>query len=83
MAPRSLSSRARSPKPIYVVYGPESFLRDQAIARIRELTVGADPDPLACSEFDGDAELAEVLDELRTLPMLAPYRLVVVKGGVR
>jgi DNA polymerase-3 subunit delta len=38
---------------------------------------GADPQ-LCVSRFEGDAALADVLDDLRTLPFLAPRRLVIV-----
>lgn len=64
--------------PIYVICGPEEFLRRQALARVRHDVLGADPDPMACSEFEPAVRLGEVLDELRTLPLLAERRLVVV-----
>ena len=39
----------------------------------------ADADPQLClSNFDSQVELSTVLDELRTLPFLAPHRLVVI-----
>lgn len=67
-----------SASPLYVICGPEAFLRRQALARVRREVLGSDPDPLACSEFEPSARLGEVLDELRTLPLLAERRLVVV-----
>ncbi|MEE8296191.1 MAG: hypothetical protein V3R26_00005, partial [Hyphomicrobium sp.] len=66
------------PCPIYVVHGPEAYLKDHAVADVRQRALGADPDPLAYSHFGPSASLADVLDELRTLPLLSARRLVVV-----
>ncbi len=67
------------PKPVYVLHGDDAYLRDAHRREIVERVVG-DADPQICvTAFDGDAELADVLDELRTLPFLAPRRLVVVR----
>jgi len=66
--------------PIHVVFGKD---RRRAIDTVHEITrsVLADADPqLSLRHFEGpDAVLADVLDELRTLPFLSPCRLVVIK----
>lgn len=66
-------------KPVYVLYGGDSFILD---ARRKEITAlvacGADPQ-LCVSSFEPPCELADVLDELRTVPFLAPRRLVIVR----
>ncbi|MFP4106271.1 MAG: DNA polymerase III subunit delta [Phycisphaerae bacterium] len=65
-------------KPVYVLYGNDGYLRDTHRKRIVDRIVG-DADPQICvSTYDATAELAEVLDELRTLPFLAPHRVVIV-----
>lgn len=65
-------------KPIYVLFGDDEYLRDEHRRQIVALVVG-EADPQVCvSNFDDQAELAVVLDELRTLPFLAPRRLVVI-----
>jgi DNA polymerase-3 subunit delta len=66
--------------PCYLLLGKESFLREQAQEALREALMGANPGP-SYSEFDGPkADLAHVLDELRTMPFLgAKHRLVVVR----
>ena len=65
-------------KPVYVLYGNDAFLLDAHRKEIVDRVVG-DADPQVCvSSFDASAELADVLDELRTLPFLAPRRLVIV-----
>jgi len=66
--------------PVYVVHGPEEFLkRESATAIMDRVLAGADR-ALALSEYEGaTAELAAVLDDLRTLPFLSDRRLVVVR----
>lgn len=68
------------PSPIYVLRGTDSYLMGEARRAVRSQTIG-DADPgLAVTEFSGaEAVLADVLDALRTLPFLAPHRLVVVR----
>jgi DNA polymerase III subunit delta len=69
-------------KPVYAVYGPDEFLRRQAIARIVRETLGKEPPPMAMTEVEGPkAMLAEVLDDLRTLPFLADRRLLIVQDA--
>ncbi len=68
-------------KCIYVFCGSDAFLRDEHRRSI-VLQVIADADPqIAVSRFDATAELAEVLDTLRTLPFLAPRRAVVISDA--
>ncbi len=69
------------PKPVYVLFGPDAFLRDAHLAEIREVVLG-DADPQLClSRFESNTDLATVLDELRTLPFLAERRLVIVEDA--
>lgn len=68
--------------PVYVIFGSD---RRRACDKQHEITdlvlAGADPQ-MALSAFDGpDATLADVIDDLRTLPFLSPSRLVVVKDA--
>ncbi len=68
-------------KPIYVLHGTDSFLRDGYRRQIVDSIVG-DGDPQLCvSSFEASAELAEVLDELRTPSFLAPCRVVIIRDG--
>jgi DNA polymerase-3 subunit delta len=67
--------------PVYVLYGPDEFLRDEHRRRIVASLIGQ-ADPQTCvTVFDGEVELAEVLDELRTLPFLAERRVVIVRDA--
>lgn len=66
-------------KPIYVLFGKDAHLRDEARREVVARAIG-DADPqLSVTSFDATAELADVLDELRTLPFLAPHRVVIVR----
>jgi len=69
-------------KPIYILHGDDAFLFGRYRREITERVCG-DADPQLCvTSFDGgSAELVEVLDELRTVPFLAPHRLVVVRDA--
>ncbi|UCD27988.1 MAG: DNA polymerase III subunit delta [Planctomycetota bacterium] len=67
--------------PVYVVHGAEAFLKRQAITEIIDRLLGDADRSMAVSEYDGSAaslELATVLDDLRTLPFMSNYRLVIV-----
>ncbi len=70
------------PVPVYVLRGTDPFLLEQGRAAVRQRTLG-DADPaLALVTFDGgEAETAEVLDALRTLPFLADRRLVILRDA--
>ncbi len=68
-------------KPVYVLHGDDAFLLDAYRQEIIHAVLG-DADPQVCmTAFDGDAELADVLDELRTLPFLAPSRVVIIRDA--
>jgi DNA polymerase-3 subunit delta len=69
-------------KPVYAVYGDDPFLRREALAAIERAVLGEVGDELAVARFAGDeATLADVNDELRTLPFFAKQRLVIVEGA--
>ena len=72
---------AAATKPVYVLFGDDAFLRDAARKEIVASLIG-DADPQVCvASLDATAELADVLDELRTLPLLAPHRAVIVRDA--
>jgi len=74
--------RQAGPPPCIVVFGEEELLvREAASAAIVQVFPEGVPD-LGIAEFDpADAALADVLDELRTLPFLADRRLVLIRGA--
>lgn len=67
---------AQPAKPVYVLNG-DSFLRRQARQEIVRRLLGQDSSA-GLTSFDEQAELADVLDELRTVPLLVPHRVVLV-----
>jgi len=67
---------------IAAVFGPEFYLVRQAVQDLIRELLGANPEPMALSDLDGDtAELSDVLDELRTLPFLGDHRVVLLRGA--
>jgi len=68
-------------KPIYVLYGDDLFLRDCGREEIIARALGDADAKLCVISFDSSVELAEVLDELRTLPFLGPRRVVIVRDA--
>ncbi|MHC4663887.1 MAG: DNA polymerase III subunit delta [Planctomycetota bacterium] len=78
-----MKSIAKGPvAPAYIIGGREDFFRIESLARIREKVFGkSDPGP-AFIAFDGQkTEGREVLDELRTLPLGVPHKLVIVENA--
>jgi DNA polymerase-3 subunit delta len=66
---------------IYVLHGRDEHLKEEnRNSIVAQITGDADPQ-LCLRTFDGDVELLTVLDELRTLPFLAPHRVVIVRGA--
>jgi len=66
--------------PVYVVYGKDRRMVVDTAGQIKDKVVGQADEQLCLSSYEGnDVELAEVLDDLRTVPFLSEYRLVVVK----
>ena len=65
-------------KPVYVLSGSDAFLRDHHRKQIIFHAIGDSQMQTCVSSFDSTVELAAVLDELRTLPFLAPHRVVII-----
>ncbi len=68
-------------KCIYVLRGDEPALVDHHRAQIISQALGDADSQTSLMKFESDADLADVLDGLRTLPFLAPRRVVVVRGA--
>ncbi|MDX2036861.1 MAG: DNA polymerase III subunit delta [Isosphaeraceae bacterium] len=75
------SDKARD-RPITAIHGDDEFLRRETQTRVIRELLGPDPDEMAISRFAGDSSsLADVLDELRTLPFLSSRRVVIVEDA--
>ena len=68
--------------PVYLLFGDETFLKEDAARRIREAVLGSE-DPSGALNLNvlegGSCSLFEILDAARTLPMFSSRRLVWVK----
>ncbi|HUX01748.1 MAG: DNA polymerase III subunit delta [Phycisphaerae bacterium] len=75
-----LKEKPAAPKPVYVLCGADPYLLDQGRQAVRRAVFG-DADPgIGLEELDGpETDAARVLDTLRTPPLLAPRRLLVIR----
>lgn len=72
----------RECRPVYAVYGDETYLRREVAHQIVRQALGPEADELAVVRFPGEkTPLADVLDELRTLPFLSRRRVVIVEDA--
>jgi DNA polymerase-3 subunit delta len=64
----------------YLVVGEEALLRDDAVAAIREAALGDGPAAFDFERLEGErARAGELLDAVRTLPVAAAHRVVVLR----
>ena len=67
---------------IFVVYGKNHRAVIEHIEKITERVLGESDRQVSLTSFEGDsAVLANVLDELRTLPFLSERRLIIVRDA--
>lgn len=79
MSPRKSQS---APPPCIVIFGTESFLVRKATAEAIDQVFPQGVPDMGISEFDvSQVVLADVLDELRTLPFLSERRLVMIRDA--
>ena len=69
-----------APRPAYLVIGGEALLRDDAVASLRGAVLGDRPSDFDLDRLDGERLTpAELVDAVRSLPVLAPRRLVILR----
>lgn len=69
-------------RPVYALFGDDAFLRREALTEIGRAVLGEAGDDLGMVRFAGEqATLADVLDEVRTLPFFSKRKLVVVESA--
>ena len=80
--PSSNRSDAIEDAPVVLLVGEGQALRDATLAEVRERVLGEGPADFNEDRFDfaAGADAAEVLAAARTVPVLAPRRLVRVRG---
>ncbi|MCK5270121.1 MAG: hypothetical protein KAJ46_05020 [Sedimentisphaerales bacterium] len=68
--------------PVYVIYGKDRRRTIDVLGGIVEKVLGGADPQMALNAYDGtEANIAEVLVDLRTLPFLSERRVVVVKDA--
>lgn len=66
--------------PLYFFFGDEPYLISQAVKYLKVCALhGGAPDFNFSSYYASDADILQVRDEVETLPMMAPRRLVLLK----
>jgi DNA polymerase-3 subunit delta len=74
-----LAKPPASLQPVYAVTGEDRFLKGLVFRQLQSLVLQNPEDDLAFTPFEGEKiKLADVLDELQTLPFLGGRRLVVI-----
>lgn len=67
-------------KPVYLLLGEERFERQRVLAALRRAALGGDELSFNEEHYDaGDCDVERVLGAARTLPMMGPRRLVVLR----
>jgi DNA polymerase-3 subunit delta len=67
-------------RPAYLILGEEPLARDEALALLREHVLAGAPADFNLDRFDGESSRpAELIDAVRTLPVMARRRLVLVR----
>lgn len=67
--------------PVYLFIGSDSYLREKAVKDLTaSITGGSSRDLDSKVFYGGEAEPAQVLDQLNTIPFLASKRLVIIKN---
>src|SRR5262245_34285276 len=75
-------SSSRPEQPFYVVFGDDVYLRRESTQAIINVVLKGQGDELSVSRFEGkSASLADVLDEIRTLPFFSKRRVVIVEDA--
>lgn len=66
-------------KPVYIIHGDDPYLRHEALKTVVQAAIPDDDADIGVTRFEGDsATLADVMDELRTLPFFSKRRVVLV-----
>lgn len=79
----SMAKKQDNPrKPVYVIYGKDSFLVNKRLEALLDELLSPEERDMALVSCDPDrTEAATVLDELRTLPFLADRKVVLLRDA--
>lgn len=74
--------QTKNPLPFYVIYGEDPFLVGNECGKLLDTILGDEDRSMALYEPKAqDAQISDVLDELRTLPFLTSRRVVLIKDA--
>jgi DNA polymerase III subunit delta len=74
------SIRRQDVYPLYILFGEETYLIDEALAKLEKLALGDGLRDFNLNVYYGDDVAADVIrDAVETLPMMAQMRVVIVK----
>ena len=77
MNAKTIKAASGSINPVYVIAGETGRARDAKLAQVREEVLAGGELSTCLRKFDGpQTDIAEVLEELRTLPFLGSRRMV-------
>lgn len=86
MTPQAATDEARAGKlrPVYVVLGEERLLRERVVSELRAASLGTGIAAFNEDKFTaGETDVDTVLSAVRTVPMMAPRRFVLVRSAER
>ncbi len=67
-------------KPVYFLFGEESYLLSQSTQRFKALFEGSGLEDFNYQSFyAGDANVEQIRESIETLPMMSAYRVIVIK----
>ena len=62
---------------VYLLGGPDTLTKEEALARLKKEFLGADPSGMGLDQFDGnDTTAGAILSAVNTLPFFGGRRLV-------
>ncbi len=64
----------------YLIAGGEPLYRDDALLALRAAVLASGPSDFNFERLESDAKPAALIDSVRTLPVMAPHRLVVLRN---
>ena len=75
-------TKSNKPQGFYVIFGEDAFLVSKECEEMLDAMLQPEQRAMALYEPKAEeARIADVLDELRTLPFLTPKRVVLIKGA--
>ncbi|CAG7639651.1 putative protein YqeN [Paenibacillus solanacearum] len=70
-------------KPVYVCYGPETFLMQEVVERLTDKLVEPGQREFAINKYDmAETPLDVVIDEAETLPFMVPHKIVIASNAL-